>query len=125
MTKRAFFRVLILAWTAMPGGAATAHPPASPPEAPSSRPAAAPVRTAPTRPAAQLWAFTKLQGADYVSLHTVAARYGMKLAWPRPLIERTLADPRGVRFAFERNQRDCHLDGVRVFLGAPVLLHKE
>lgn len=84
----------------------------------------APVRVAPTRPPAQLWPFTKLEGADYVSLQAVAERYGMKLAWAKPDLERTLADARGVRFQFEVRQRDSYLDGVRVFLGAPVLLYK-
>jgi N-acetylmuramoyl-L-alanine amidase len=85
---------------------------------------AAPVRVAPTRPPAQLWPFTKLAGADYVSLEAVAERYGMKLAWAKPDLERTLADARGIRFRFEVRQRDSYLDGVRVFLGAPVMLHK-
>lgn len=101
-----------------------AAPKAEPPAKPASSPAApAPVRAAPTRPA-QLWPFTKLQGTDYISLRAVADRYGMKLAWTKPDLERTLADARGVRFRFERNQRDSYLDGVRVFLGAPVLQHK-
>jgi hypothetical protein len=47
------------------------------------------------------------------------------LAWAKPEIERTVADTRGVRFRFEANQRDCYLDGVRVFLGAPVLQFKK
>jgi N-acetylmuramoyl-L-alanine amidase len=55
----------------------------------------------------------------------VAERYGLKLAWARPGLERTLADARGVRFRFEQNQRDSYLDGVRVFLGAPVLESKD
>jgi N-acetylmuramoyl-L-alanine amidase len=99
-------------------------PPAKvePPPAPAAQ--AAPVRAAPTRPAARLWAFTKLQGTDYVSLRTIAERYGLKLEWSRPGLERTLADARGVRFRFEQNQRDSYLDGVRVFLGAPVLESK-
>ena len=91
-------------------------PPATPP---------APVRTAPTRPPAQLWPFTKLQGADYISVADLAKRYGLKLAWEKPDLARTVADAQGVRFKFETNQRDCYLDGVRVFLGAPVLLHRD
>jgi len=88
-------------------------------------PATAAVRSAPTRPPAQLWPFTKLQGADYVSVKDIAARYKMKPAWEKPNLERTVGDARGVRFRFERNQRDCYLDGVRVFLGAPVLAYKD
>lgn len=84
----------------------------------------APVRAAPTRPVAVLWPFTKIVEIDYVSLKDVAARYGLKLAWAKPDLERTLSDARGVRFRFERNQRDFYLDGVRVFMGEPVLLHR-
>jgi N-acetylmuramoyl-L-alanine amidase len=123
-------KLMLLVLTVVPARATAPANTSSPPEPSPTRPAAgpavtAPVRAAPTRPAAQLWAFTKLQGVDYVSLETVAKRYGMKLGWAKAPVERTLADARGVRLVLERNQRDCHLDGVRVFLGTPVLLHKD
>ncbi|AOS44674.1 N-acetylmuramoyl-L-alanine amidase AmiC precursor [Lacunisphaera limnophila] len=79
---------------------------------------------APTRPV-HVWAFTKLQGIDYVSLAEVAKRHGLKSSWVKPEIERTLADAKGGRLLrFEARQRDCYIDGIRVFLGAPVLLHQ-
>jgi len=110
--------------TAQKSESSKSGPPAKP-EASQPAPApAAPVRAAPTRPPAQLWPFTKLQGTDYISLRSVAERYGLKLAWAKPDRERTVADARGVRFRFEQNQRDSYLDGVRVFLGAPVLFNK-
>ena len=107
---------------------AACHAPAQTPPAPAAATTApavsAPaVRASPTRPA-HLWAFTPLQGADYVSVNHLAEHYGLKPAWAKPDIMRTLADPSGVRFKFETNQRDCYLDGVRVFLSAPVLLHQ-
>jgi len=103
------------------------HPPAavaSPPLAAPALPVAAPVavRAAPSRPS-HLWPITRLQNIDYVSVNDLGQHYGLNPAWARLLIERTLSDAHNVRFKFETNQRDCHLDGVRVFLGAPVLIH--
>jgi N-acetylmuramoyl-L-alanine amidase len=103
-------------------------PPAkdSPPSgraAPAAPAAVTPPRAAPTRPA-HLWPFTKIAGLDWVKLDDVAGHYGLKAVWTKPGVERTLGDARGVRFRFEANQRDFHLDGVRVFLGRPVLFHR-
>lgn len=104
--------------------AASAQPaPAKSEPSPPSRAIGAPVRVAPTRPV-HLWPFTKLQGTDWVKMSDIATHYGLKLAWSKPDRERTLSDARGVRFRFEANQRDSYLDGVRVFLGRPVLLHR-
>lgn len=86
-------------------------------------PAAAPVRAAPPRPS-HLWPFTKIRGTDWVSVDDVASHFGLKPAWTKPGHERTLSDARGVRFKFEADDRDCYLDGVRVFLGRPILAHK-
>lgn len=117
----AVFSLAACSAPAQPRPAATASqaPAASTPPAPA--PAA--VRPAPTRPA-HLWPFTRLQGADYVRVDDLAGHYGMKSAWAKPELARTLAVDGRVRFKFETNQRDCYLEGVRVFLGAPVLLHK-
>ncbi len=79
-------------------------------------PKAEPVREAPTRPA-QLWPFTKLRGTDYVAVRDIAKRYGLKATWTKADAVMTLSDGRGVRFTFEKDQRDFHLDGARVFLG--------
>jgi N-acetylmuramoyl-L-alanine amidase len=82
-----------------------------------------PVRAAPTRPA-QLWPFTKIRGEDYVAVRDVAKRYGLKAAWTKPNAVMTLSDAGGVRFIFERDQRDFHPDGARVFLGELTLLSR-
>ena len=83
----------------------------------------APVRVAPTRPA-QLWPVTRLRGADYVSVRDLAARFALQPAWTRPERALTLSDAR-VRFTFEANQRDFYFDGLRVFLGVPVVAGKD
>jgi N-acetylmuramoyl-L-alanine amidase len=80
-----------------------------------------PVRAAPTRPA-QLWPFTKLRGVDHVAVREIGKRYGLKAAWTKPGAVMTLNDARGVRFTFERDERDFRLDGARVFLGGPAYL---
>jgi N-acetylmuramoyl-L-alanine amidase len=114
---------VFLRWLGLLGVLASGVVPArSTPPAAAGTPAGS-VRAAPTRPA-QLWPFTKIQGVDWVRVTDLADRHGLKAAWSRPAAERTLADARGVRLRFEANQRDCHLDGVRVFLGRPVLLHR-
>lgn len=84
----------------------------------------APVRAAPTRPA-QLWPFTRLRGEDYISVRDIAKRYGLKVAWSKSRTELTLSDARGARLVFEKDQRDFHLDGARVFLGEMVILNRD
>lgn len=80
-----------------------------------------PVRSAPTRPA-QLWPFSKFRGLDFIAVREIAKRYGLKAAWTRPGAVMTLSDAQGVRFTFERDERDFHLDGARIFLGEPAQL---
>jgi len=58
-----------------------------------------------------------------VSVDDLAKHYGLKTSWARLGLERTLSDAHSVRFTFETKRRDCYLDGVRVFLGAPVEFH--
>ena len=114
---------IVVVFAACTAPAQPTPPPAKGETPPATKAAEAPVRAAPTRPA-HLWPFTKIQGVDWVKLSDIAAHYGLKLAWSKPDRERTLSDARGVRFRFEANQRDSYLDGVRVFLGRPVLLHQ-
>lgn len=71
---------------------------------------------------AQLWPFTRFHGVDCVSVRDLARRYGLTVAWTKPGPAMTLSDARGVRMVFERDQRDFHLDGVRIFLGEPAYL---
>ncbi len=121
--------LLIIAVFSLAACSAPAQPRPAAPASPApvaitpSAPAPTAVRPAPTRPA-HLWPFTRLQGADYVRVDDLAGHYGMKSAWAKPELARTLAVDGRVRFKFEANQRDCYLDGVRVFLGSPALFHR-
>lgn len=99
---------------AQPRPAPPAAAPAKPEPAAPAKPE--PVRAAPTRPV-QVWPFTKFRGLDYVAVRDIAKRYGLKAAWTKPGALLALSDARGVRFTFERDQRDFYLDGARVFLG--------
>lgn len=115
---------LLFALTTLMGCAASAPLPVVPPPAVSPvRVNPAPVRVAPTRPV-QLWSFTRLRGVDYVSVRDLATHYKLKTAWSKPDLTLALSDARGVRLTFETNQTDFYFDGLRIFLGAPVLLDK-
>jgi N-acetylmuramoyl-L-alanine amidase len=121
-------RGLLFAFAALSGCAAPAPTPApvsAPPPVAPVRTAPAPVRAAPTRPAPPvLWPTTRLRSGEYVNVRDVAQRFDLKAAWSKPEVAMTLSDARGVRFTCESNQRDFFFDGLRVFLGAPVLIHK-
>ena len=129
LPARGLFVVLATLLTACTSPAqqpAVATKPAAPAAAlaaPAKAEPPAPVRVAPTRPA-QLWPVTRLRGADYVSVRDLAERFGLKPAWARSERAMTLGDGR-VRFTFESNQRDFYFDGLRVFLGVPVLAGKD
>ena len=109
---------------AAPATAAAPAPIASnrpvPPPRVDSPAKAEPARPPPTRPA-QLWPFTRLRGVDYVSLREVAVRFKLKVNLARLAGVMTLSDARGVRLTCESNQTDIYFDGLRVFLGEPVL----
>ncbi len=120
--------LLVIAVNFLTACSAPAQPSPAPVNAPSAAAPAliappAAIRPAPARPA-HLWAFIRLQDADYVSVNDLAKHYGLKSAWFKPGFTRTLADARGIRLKFETKERDFYFDGVRVFLGAPVLLHQ-
>ena len=97
---------------------APAQPPAtaSVKAAPATPAKTEPVRAAPTRPA-QLWPFAKFRGVDYVAVREIGKRYGLEAAWTKPGTVMTLRDAQDVRFTFERDERDFHFDGARIFLG--------
>ena len=122
-------RCLLFACATLTACTAPAQPPPPPPALRTESPPPAvanppPLRAAPTRPI-QLWSFTRLRGTDYVSVRDLAERFGLKPAWTKPNQAMTLSEPHGVRFTFENNQRDFHFDGLRIFLGEPVLIHKD
>lgn len=86
---------------------------------------AAPVRANPTRPGAAAASATalalpviRLAGEDYVDLAALAKKLGLKFATVGK--EATFADASGPRFVFEADDRDFHLDGVRIHLGRPI-----
>lgn len=80
-----------------------------------------PARSTPPGPA-ELWPFSKFRGVDFVAVREIARRYGLKAAWTKPGAVLALSDAQGVRFTFEKDERDFHLDGARIFLGEPALL---
>ncbi len=85
-----------------------------------------PVRAAPTRPTAPvLWPTSRLRSFDCVNLRDFAAHYDLTATWSKPLLTMTLRDAHGVRFTFETNQRDFYFDGLRVFLGEPVIMERD
>jgi N-acetylmuramoyl-L-alanine amidase len=107
----AIVTALLTACTA-PAQPRPAPPAATPPEPPP------PAKAAPPAPRpAHVWPFTKFRGLDYVAVRDLAKRYGLKAVWTKRGEVMTLSDARGVRLTFERDQRDFHLDGARVFLG--------
>jgi N-acetylmuramoyl-L-alanine amidase len=85
-------------------------------------------RALPTRPGATASASKagaalptrKFGVVDYVALSDVAARLGFKLAWLQPGRKVSLAGPAG-RAELENDSRDISINGLRVFLGDPVL----
>lgn len=83
-------------------------------------------RAPPTRPAAaEAWRTVRLHGQDFVDLREVAEKFGAKAEWTAPGRKLTLRLGRGRTIAFERDERDCHLDGVRLFLSEHVVAHRD
>ena len=101
--------------------AAPAAPvPAPPPAAPSPA-AVAP----PAGPVSRLWPFKRLYNTDYVDVQAIAEHYGLKASWVTSGRVMQLADARGrVRLKFEDRNRDCYLDGVRVFMGEATVFNR-
>jgi N-acetylmuramoyl-L-alanine amidase len=64
----------------------------------------------------------RLAGADYVGLDAAAAALGLRASSTVFEIKFSLADA-SHRLAFEADQREAWVDGLRVFLGAPALMH--
>lgn len=117
-------RCLLFVCATLTACTAPAQPAAVKPAPAPARIEPAPVRAAPTRPI-QLWPFTRLHGTDYVSVRDLAGRFGLKPAWTKPNQAMALGEAHGVRFTFENSQRDFYFDGLRVFLGEPVLIHQD
>lgn len=91
-------------------------------QSPSS---AAPVRAAPTRPAAPRLETVRLRGVDWVDLRAVGARLGWTATFAPDGAGLTLAERGGRAAVFERDERDCFIDGARVFLAERIVLHRD
>jgi N-acetylmuramoyl-L-alanine amidase len=66
----------------------------------------------------RLWPFKRLYNVDYVDVHDIAGRYGLKAAWVTSGRVMQLVDAQGqTRLKFEDRKQDFYLDGVRIFLG--------
>ena len=82
---------------------------ATPPRAASA--AAAPVGSLATR---------KIAGREYVSASEVASRLGLKLSWVQRGRKLTLVGP-SARAELENDTREIKVNGLRVFLGDPIV----
>jgi len=82
-------------------------------------------RPAATPGPAPLWPTELLHHLDYVDLRVAAAHFGLKAGWARADFALALTDAGRVRASFEVNQKDFYFDGLRVFLGVPVLAHHD
>lgn len=88
--------------------------------APSRPGVAAPAPAAPPPPALSAAVTRKIGGREYVSAVEVAARLGLKLTWISRGRSLTLTGPK-VRAEIENDTRDVTINGLRVFLGDPVV----
>jgi N-acetylmuramoyl-L-alanine amidase len=80
----------------------------------SSAPVAAPSEQ-------RLWPTRSIHGLDCIDVRDIAERYGLKADWTRSGLAMELAEGGRTRMVFENRQMDFHFDGLRVFLGEPVL----
>ncbi|MBA3850540.1 MAG: N-acetylmuramoyl-L-alanine amidase [Opitutus sp.] len=85
------------------------------------------VRAAPTRPAAAQapWTEARLRGLDFVDLRDASPKLGWKPAWITPGRKLALTSAGGSSLVFELDERDCHLDGVRLFLSERIAAHRD
>ena len=104
------------AWLLTTGGARMAPetPTRSAPSRPGSTEAAAAVASLPPPPV------KKIGRTDYVGLVEAAHQLGLKLAWIEPGRKLTLTG-QSARAELESDTRDITVNGVRVFLGDPVV----
>ncbi|MDD2764295.1 MAG: N-acetylmuramoyl-L-alanine amidase [Opitutaceae bacterium] len=76
-------------------------------------------------PVSRLWPSKRLYNTDYVDVQAIAERYGLKPVWVTSGRILQLVDGRGrVRLKFEDRDRDFYCDGLRVFMGEPVVIDK-
>ncbi len=68
-------------------------------------------------------AAVSLAGVDYIEAAAYAARFGLKSV-PAPGEAKLILESKWHRLEFEAASRECRINGVRVFLGEPVRLHR-
>jgi N-acetylmuramoyl-L-alanine amidase len=107
------FLALTLALSAGAGATAADAAPRGAPSRPGSAAPAAPVSTAPVP-------IRKFAGVEYVSVADGAARLGLKLTWLERGRKLALTGA-GARAELENDTRDITVNGLRVFLGDPIL----
>lgn len=105
--------LVLLSHASLHGGAAEGVPRTAP-----TRPGAAPTVSVPA-PAPAL-ATRKFGAVDYVALADVASRLGLKLSWVQRGRKISLAGA-AARAELENGSRDISVNGLRVFIGDPVL----
>lgn len=119
MVSAAFpiLRLLLVLLTPMGADAADGAPRSAP-----TRPtaAASPRSTDSERTSTAAVVSRKIAGKDYVSVADVASRLGLKLAWAQRGRKLTLTGA-SARAEIENDTRDIKVNGLRVFLGDPVV----
>lgn len=84
-------------------------------------------RVTPTRPAAaqMAWNTIRLRGVDFVDLREVGERLGLKVEWSAATRKLSLSRSDDHRVIFEADNRDCYLNGTRVFLSERITAHRD
>jgi N-acetylmuramoyl-L-alanine amidase len=71
------------------------------------------------------WTTARLRQQDFVDLREVGTRLGWTPTWNVPGRKLTLTGGKGRAIVFEADQRDCYLDGIRIFLSERVTAHRD
>jgi N-acetylmuramoyl-L-alanine amidase len=115
-----FGLIAIAATVASTTGAAEPDAPRVAPSRPGATPPTPTPATAPAPHAPKSSTPTKAGAVSYLPLSSVAQHLGLKLSWVEPGHKAVLSAP-GARAEFEADTRDIMVNGLRVFLGEPVL----
>lgn len=100
--------------------AAAEAPPRSPPTRPGSSPSVSTVASTPPATAEKPLAGRRFGRLEYVSLTAAAPRLGCRLVWREPGRRLELIGA-GARAEIETDSREITVNGLRVFLGDPVV----
>ncbi|HEY4302794.1 MAG TPA: N-acetylmuramoyl-L-alanine amidase [Candidatus Didemnitutus sp.] len=72
----------------------------------------------------KLWPVRAIHGLDRIDVHDIAERFGLTAEWAKSGLAIELTAGGRTRMVFESRQLDIHFDGLRVFLGEPVLAER-